>query len=376
MRVLGVDLAWADGEVVNETGVVALDGAGTVVDAGWTTGVDETVRWATEHASEITLMFVDAPLLVMNATGQRLCETRVGQRYGAWKVSANSTNLGSPRLAGVRLREELEAVGWVYADGTDGPPRRGRVLSECYPYTATVGALELGYDTERPVYKRKPKGLPVAAWRHERAANCDVLIERIANLGAAVPPLELKSHPVTARLINEPSPSDDRAYKHREDLIDACLAAWAGLLWAHKGEKRCQVLGADDRLADDRGRRATIIAPARLNQRRFDASNDGKTGPREIPRDGYLEVPMPEQFELHDNRGAWATWATLRADWFDRDAHGVYICTAHGGSPIYIRALSIDPNGIIEHVDGDGYGDVHGYRLIPFDAKQLTTAYE
>jgi predicted RNase H-like nuclease len=48
-------------------------------------------------------MFVDAPLVVANETGQRLCETQVGQRYGRWKVSANTTNIHSPRLAGVQF---------------------------------------------------------------------------------------------------------------------------------------------------------------------------------------------------------------------------------------------------------------------------------
>ena len=43
--------------------------------------------------------FVNAPLVVRNTVGQRLCETQVGRRYGKWKVSANSTSLQSPRLA-------------------------------------------------------------------------------------------------------------------------------------------------------------------------------------------------------------------------------------------------------------------------------------
>ncbi len=41
-----------------------------------------------------------------------------------------------------------------------GPPSGGRVLSETYPYATLVGTPELGYDTERPRYKRKPTGLP------------------------------------------------------------------------------------------------------------------------------------------------------------------------------------------------------------------------
>lgn len=267
LRALGVDLAWADAATANETGVVAAESDGTIVAAGWTTGVEETVAWANTHATDSAVLFVDAPLVVLNADKQRLCEKQVGQRYGRWKVSANSTNLASPRLAGVRFKRELEACGWIYADGIAGPPRGGRVVSECYPYTTIVGAEGLSYELERPLYKRKPKGLSAAAWRPVRAAACDVLIQRMDDLRNASPPLDLGSHPVTAQLIDERSSLDDRAYKHREDLIDACLAAWTAALWMQCGADRCQILGEHDVLVDDRGQRATIVAPARPSQR-------------------------------------------------------------------------------------------------------------
>jgi predicted RNase H-like nuclease len=267
LRTLGVDLAWADATTANETGVVAAEPDGTIVAAGWTTGVEETVAWANTYATDAAVLFVDAPLVVLNADKQRLCEKQVGQCYGRWKVSANSTNLASPRLAGVRFKRELEACGWIYADGIAGPSRGGRVVSECYPYTTIVGTEELGYENERPLYKRKPKGLSVAAWRPVRAGACDVLIQRVADLRNASPPLDLRSHPVTAQLLDERSPLDDRAYKHREDLIDACLAAWTAALWIQCGADRCQVLGEHDMLVDDRGQHATIIAPARPSQR-------------------------------------------------------------------------------------------------------------
>jgi predicted RNase H-like nuclease len=268
LKVLGVDLAWADTTVPNETGVVAAELDGTIVAAGWTTGVEETFAWANAHATDVAVLFVDAPLLILNPEKtQRLCEKQVGQRYGRWKVSANSTNLASPRLAGMRLKRQFEASGWIYADGTAGPPRRGRIVSECYPYTTIVGADELGYESERPLYKRKPKGLSAAAWRPVRAAACDVLIQRIADLRRASPPLDLRSHPVTVQLLDERSPLDDRSYKHREDLIDACLAAWTAALWIECGTDRCQVLGEHDVFVDERGQRATIIAPARPLQR-------------------------------------------------------------------------------------------------------------
>ena len=265
MRFVGVDLAWG---VVNETGVVALDQDGSIAAAGWTLGVEATARWIEEHALSDTVAFIDAPLLVLNDTGQRICEKQAGQRYGRWKVSANSTNKRSPRRAGVDLRERLEQAGWRYDDGTSGPPTSGRVFSECYPYTTLVGATELGYDQERPRYKRKPRGTSVAEWRPNRAAACDELIERLDILASATPSMQLRTNHVTERLLDESSPLDDRAYKHREDLIDACLAAWTAALWTVHGQARCQVLGSDDPLDDSRGARATIIAPARDDQRR------------------------------------------------------------------------------------------------------------
>jgi predicted RNase H-like nuclease len=52
MRFIGVDLAWADSAVANETGVVALDEDGTIVAAGWTAGVAATTAWLEANAGE------------------------------------------------------------------------------------------------------------------------------------------------------------------------------------------------------------------------------------------------------------------------------------------------------------------------------------
>lgn len=212
---------------------------------------------------------VDAPLLVLNQPRtQRLCENQVGKCYGRWKVSANSTNLGTRHLAGVALRRELEARGWSYDDGLgDGLSECSRLVSECYPHTTLVGAREFGYDHERPLYKRKPRRLPAAEWRPMRAAACDELVRRIDALSGACPALDLRSNLVTA----EPSqavPARGRGLQAPGgSVIDALLAAWTAALWHDHGLARSQVLGADDPLVDARGARATIIAPARQEQR-------------------------------------------------------------------------------------------------------------
>ncbi|MFJ4834579.1 DUF429 domain-containing protein [Streptomyces sp. NPDC088747] len=269
-RFIGVDLAWAHSGTrpkLNETGVAAIDRHGVVVDCGWTRGIEETTAWITRTAvAGSALLFVDAPLIVDNPAGQRSCEREVGQRYGRWKVSANSTNQNSPRLAGVLLRKALEESGWVYDDGRGGPPTGGRAMSECYPYTTLVGAHELGYDQERPTYKRRPVRVPTAQWRAVRSRECDRLIERMAGLATADPPLQLASHAVSRRLLAEPSPQGAADYKHREDLLDALLCAWTAALWSQHGLERCQVLGANT--PAPAGHAATIIAPARPEQRR------------------------------------------------------------------------------------------------------------
>jgi predicted RNase H-like nuclease len=267
---LGVDLAWGEGSALKraaDTGVAALDETGRIVSAGWTSGIDETLAWIEETAEEDALLFVDAPLVVGNAGGQRLCEKQTGQRYGRWQISANTTNLNSRWLGGVTLRRALEERGWLYSDGRSGPPTSGRVVSECYPYTTLVGVVELGYDVERPRYKRSPKRMPAAIWKPLRASACDELIARLAALVEADPPLDLRSHPETRRFVEEPSPLDRGAYKRREDLLDAAISAWTAAFWHRHGHTRCQVLGVVDG-ASPGIPLPTIIAPARPEQRR------------------------------------------------------------------------------------------------------------
>jgi hypothetical protein len=135
---VGVDLAWAEGsaaKVANESGVVCIDGTGQVLDAGWTVGVAETVKRIMTLTADAScaVLFVDAPLVVTNQSRQRLCERQVGQRYGSWLVSANSTNVLTKNKAGVTLLKQLEDLGWIYDSGHAGQPCADRVISECIP---------------------------------------------------------------------------------------------------------------------------------------------------------------------------------------------------------------------------------------------------
>jgi predicted RNase H-like nuclease len=125
---------------------------------------------------------------------------------------------------------------------------------------------ELGYDDERPRYKRLPRGVVPSLARDARAVATDELVRRLRRLETFDPPLVLGSHPVTGRLLDERAPLAGPAHKHREDLIDAALCAWTAALWHRHGQARVQVLGRDEP-QDPAGRPATIVAPARPSQR-------------------------------------------------------------------------------------------------------------
>jgi hypothetical protein len=81
---------------------------------------------------------------------------------------------------------------------------------------------------------------------------CDELVRRLGALANADPPIDLRSHPETRRLLDEPSPTGRDAYKRREDLLDAAICAWTADYWSRHGLVGCQVLGLD---ADARGER-------------------------------------------------------------------------------------------------------------------------
>ncbi|KQV24804.1 DUF429 domain-containing protein [Yonghaparkia sp. Root332] len=283
-RYFGIDLAWGLGRTdprtgrvrpPNETGLCLLDATGRILDAGWARGVDAVHDFIAAHEQPGDVIAIDAPLIVPNPTGMRAAEREVASRYGRWKVAANASNAGSAARAGELLLAALEPRGIRYTDGT-GPPLAGTTVAfECYPYTTLVGVAELGYDDERPRYKRLIPGIDRADARARRAAACDDLIARLSRLGPSTPPLDLRSHPATRALVDEPSPITDAAYKHREELLDSVICAWTAALWHANGPERTQVLGADTGEVDARGRRATIVAPARPEQRRAAEDESG-----------------------------------------------------------------------------------------------------
>jgi hypothetical protein len=228
-------------------------------------------------------VFINAPLVVTNATGQRLCETHVGQRYWRWRVSANSTNTASRRLGGVALLRALEECGFRYDDGLDGPPRSGRRASECYPYTTIVGYEEFGYN-QRPLYKRKPKSMRTAEFKTVRAAACAELITRVGVLADADPALDLRSHEVTRELLEEPAPLDNGRTSTEKICSPRALARGrhhSGIATASSGV-RCSALPLKLNARRRRSSRPLVLSSE---------SSDWRRPWRELATGGRYEAP-------------------------------------------------------------------------------------
>ncbi|CAQ01267.1 DUF429 domain-containing protein [Clavibacter sepedonicus] len=270
-RFLGIDLAWAEGTATRparETGLACIDASGRVLDLTTARGIDEVVAWVARWEDPGAVAAVDGPLVVANATGSRLAEKEVASRYGRLGISAYPSNTGRPAQGAVVLRRRLEAAGWEYDDGSGAARDAGaRTMLECYPYTTLVGAPELGFAGVKPRYKRLAPLLATAERRPHRAAEFRVVLDAVAGLAHADPPLDVTTHPRAAALVADGPAIVERQHKHLEDLLDGLICAWTAAYWARHGLARSQVLGATDPVVDEHGRRGTIIAPARPHQR-------------------------------------------------------------------------------------------------------------
>jgi predicted RNase H-like nuclease len=270
-RFLGIDLAWAEGTAARparETGLACIDEDGRVLDLSTARGIDAVVAWTEEWGGPGAVAAVDGPLVVANATGSRLAEKEVASRYGRLGISAYPSNARMPAQGAVALRTRLEAAGWDYDDGSAADRADdARTMIECYPYTTLVGAPELGFDAMKPRYKRLAPLLATADRRPHRAAEFRIVLDRVAGLARADPPLDVATHPRATALVADGPAIVERQHKHLEDLLDGLICAWTAAYWARHGTARSQVLGATDPVVDGLGRRGTIIAPARPHQR-------------------------------------------------------------------------------------------------------------
>jgi len=213
---VGIDLAWGER---NKTGLAALHADGRLLGLAdaWTD--DDIASWLAPYVAGPSLVAIDAPLIVTNATGRRPCEGDLNAVFARYDAGAHPSNTGKPEFAhgtrGARLADRL---------GLDMDPasRESHRAIEVYPHPATVALFGLDRTIK---YKHKPgRDLEFLRAESMRLAN------HLEALATAEPPLLLEDNPAWTDLRAHLGAAQ-RKFQIRgvEDRIDAVLCAYVAL---------------------------------------------------------------------------------------------------------------------------------------------------
>lgn len=228
---IGIDLAWKPDH--HPTGVAVLTGdrcrvqLTTVKSA--LSSVETVAEFVRIHTGDETVVAIDAPLVIANVSGQRRCETLVGNRYGSRHASCHTTNLQRyPDAASVRLAMVLAANGYVHAASTSVDDAR-RVMAEVYPHAAMVALFDL------PTVIKYKKGT-----MSQRRAGLSTFRQCLGCLAEAEPACEMAAGDFFAVDLSNLAGRDLKRY---EDGLDAIFCAYLAYYFWYWRTARNEVFG-------------------------------------------------------------------------------------------------------------------------------------
>lgn len=223
MIIAGVDLAW---QSENNPTAIAY---GNIADNVLTVCMIESAVYGIDSVfgmlnsiDGLMGVSIDAPLIINNTSGQRLCEKEIGRAYGSKGASCHTSNTKLyPDAKSVHLSKRMLESGFSHLKGD-------RWQIECYPHPAIIEIFALN---ERLKYKKgtvadKRSGQKILA----------ALLRRLngnSTLGLAI------SGEVN-RILDESNIESLRgqALKSNEDALDSVLCLYIAGLYAikHSGE--------------------------------------------------------------------------------------------------------------------------------------------
>jgi predicted RNase H-like nuclease len=144
---VGVDLAWAGR---NPTGIAVLDADGRLVRIHAARDDADVLAAVWPYTQGDCLVGFDAPLVVINPTGQRPAEAALNRDFRRFEAGTHPCNTGKPEFAdGTRAARLAKALG---LDIDPRSPTKKRAI-EVYPHAATVALFRLARTLK---YKAKP----------------------------------------------------------------------------------------------------------------------------------------------------------------------------------------------------------------------------
>ena len=210
---VGVDLAWGDR---SPTGVAAVDESGVLRHVGAAGGDDDILAQLQPYVAGACVVAIDAPLVVVNPSGNRPCEAALNRDFRRFDAGAHPANTGLAWFAdggrGARLCRAL---------GLDLDPytfARRRAF-EVYPHAASIALFSLPKTLK---YKQK-QGREVSGLRSELLR----LMGFLEELRTAEPSLDVASCQRWRELREAVQQSTRKSQLRRaEDPVDAVMCAY------------------------------------------------------------------------------------------------------------------------------------------------------
>lgn len=217
MILAGVDLAWQSeknpsaicfGNLLEDTLTVS-----TLEPAIF--GIEEVLN-SLRRTKGLHGIAIDAPLIINNRQGQRICEKEIGREYGSRHASCHTSNRKLyPNAKSVFMSEALNDDGYSHISGENWQ-------IECYPHPAIIEIFSL---KERLKYK---KGR--VADKKEGQKNLAQLIRRLSE--SKVLKLEFSDEGQIELSNDYIETLSGQALKSNEDGLDAVLCLYIAGLYA------------------------------------------------------------------------------------------------------------------------------------------------
>jgi predicted RNase H-like nuclease len=213
---VGLDLAWGERR---PSGVATLAADGRLVDIAAAHDDASIAARLRPYTRGDCVVAIDAPLIVTNKTGQRMCETALNRDFRRFDAGAHPANTGKPEFAGIPRGARIAARLRLDMDPDSREMRRA---IEVYPHPATVALFRLGRTLK---YKHKP-GRSFGHLKSELLA----LMRLLEGLAGAEVSMRVTDHPEWARLRHHVETAT-RKFQLRaaEDPVDAVVCAYVGL---------------------------------------------------------------------------------------------------------------------------------------------------
>ena len=231
MKFIGVDFGWSSGA----SGMCCLvwrDNQLEIAELTTILELDCILAWIERHVAKGTsgLVAVDAPTIITNQTGMRLCDRLTHKYFGRYHAGCYPANLGlkfAARTTG--FSQSLLDRGFVHA-ATIEPQQLGRYQIEVFPHPATINLFGL----EKILKYKKGR---IADRRDELIKLRDYVSNILPNLEPKISLSSLNRIPAIA------AKQTGKELKAIEDRLDSLICAYVAAYWWYWGEARNMVLG-------------------------------------------------------------------------------------------------------------------------------------